>query len=98
MSAPLPVVYRNFYHHAVAPSLQVYSLLQAHDFQVKTWRHLNFFQHHCYIHASVPRVKWSEHGVKLIDVRWAGKGKPVSPFTAQSGIGKWGLESPQKVA
>ena len=20
----------------------------AHDFQEKTWRHLNFFQHHCY--------------------------------------------------
>jgi transposase len=29
----------------------------AHDFQEKKWRHLNFFQHHCYIHASVPRVK-----------------------------------------
>lgn len=34
----------------------------AHDFQEKTWRHLNFFQHHCYIHASVPRVKCPEHG------------------------------------
>ena len=21
----------------------------AHDFQEKTWRHLNFFQHHCYV-------------------------------------------------
>ncbi len=38
-------------------------LCKAHDFQEKTWRHLNFFQHHCYIHASVPRVKCSEHGV-----------------------------------
>ena len=28
----------------------------AHDFQEKTWRCLNFFQHHCYVHASVPRV------------------------------------------
>ncbi len=35
----------------------------AHDFQEKTWRHLNFFQHHCYIHASVPQVKCPEHGV-----------------------------------
>ena len=40
----------------------------AHDFQEKTWRHLNFFQHHCYVHASVPRVKCPEHGVKLSDV------------------------------
>ena len=29
----------------------------AHDFQEKTWRHLHFFQHQCYIHASLPRVK-----------------------------------------
>jgi transposase len=50
----------------------------AHDFQEKTWRHLNFFQHHCYIHTSVPRVKRPEHGVKLVDVPWARKG---SAFT-----------------
>ncbi len=24
-------------------------LYKAHDFQEKTWRHLNFFQHHCFI-------------------------------------------------
>lgn len=50
----------------------------AHDFQDKSWRHLNFFQHHCYIHASVPRVKCPEHGVKLVEVPWARKG---SAFT-----------------
>ena len=48
----------------------------AHDFQHKIWRHLNFFQHHCYIHASVPRVKCPDHGVELIDVPWARKGSP----------------------
>jgi len=50
----------------------------AHDFSEKTWRHLNFFQHHCYIHASVPRVKCPEHGVKQVDVPWA---RPGSAFT-----------------
>ncbi len=50
----------------------------AHDFQEKTWRHLNFFQHHCYVHAAVPRVKCLEHGVKLAEVPWARKG---SAFT-----------------
>lgn len=50
----------------------------AHDFQEKTWRHLNFFQHHCHIHAAVPRVKCPEHGVKLIEVPWARK---ASAFT-----------------
>ncbi len=43
----------------------------AHDFADKTWRHLNFFQHHCYLHARVPRTKCPEHGVKRIEVPWA---------------------------
>ncbi len=50
----------------------------AHDFADKTWRHLNFFQHHCYLHARVPRTKCPEHGVKRIDVPWA---RPGSDFT-----------------
>lgn len=54
------------------------ALCAAHDFQDKSWRHLNFFQHHCYIHASVPQVKCPEHGVKLVAVPWARKG---SAFT-----------------
>jgi transposase len=50
----------------------------AHDFSEKTWRHLNFFQHHCYIHASVPRVKCPEHGLRRVQVPWA---RPGSAFT-----------------
>ncbi len=30
-------------------------LSKAHDFKEFTWRHLNFFQHHCYITAKLPR-------------------------------------------
>ncbi|WP_169725355.1 transposase family protein, partial [Fundidesulfovibrio putealis] len=29
---------------------------KAHDFAEFSWRHLNFFQHHCLIKARVPRV------------------------------------------
>ena len=58
----------------------------AHDFQEKTWRHLNFFQHHCYIHASVPRVKCPEHGVKLIDVPWARKGSAFTLLFEQAAL------------
>jgi hypothetical protein len=29
---------------------------KAHDFAEFTWRHLNFFQHHCYITAKIPRT------------------------------------------
>lgn len=52
--------------------------LPAHDFADKTWRHLNFFQHHCYLHARVPRTKCPEHGVKRIEAPWA---RPGSDFT-----------------
>lgn len=50
----------------------------AHDFADKTWRHLNFFQHYCYLHARVPRTRCPEHGVKRIEVPWA---RPGSDFT-----------------
>jgi transposase len=49
-------------------------MCSAHDFKEMTWRHLNFFQHHCYITASVPRVRCPEHGVKRVKVPWARKG------------------------
>ena len=50
----------------------------AHDFTSKTWRHLNFFQHHCYLHARGPRTKCPTHGIKRIEVPWA---RPGSDFT-----------------
>jgi len=46
----------------------------AHDYQTRRWRHLNFFQHHCYITASVPRVNCPDHGVRLVKVPWARSG------------------------
>lgn len=47
---------------------------KAHDFREFTWRHLNFFQHHCYLTASVPRVKCEKHGYPRVQVPWARKG------------------------
>jgi hypothetical protein len=58
----------------------------AHDFQEKTWRHLNFFQNHCYIHASVPRVNCPEHGVKLVEVPWARKGSAFTLLFEQAAL------------
>ena len=37
---------------------------KAHDFKEYTWRHLNFFQHHCLITARVPRVRCTRHGTE----------------------------------
>jgi transposase len=51
---------------------------KAHDFQSFTWQHLNFFQHHCFITARVPRIECPDHGVKRVAVPWA---RPGSRFT-----------------
>jgi transposase len=45
----------------------------AYDTEDKTWRHLNFFEHRCYLHARVPRIKVGEHSIKLVEVPWARK-------------------------
>ena len=47
---------------------------KAHDFPEFTWRHLNFFQHHCFMTAKVPRTDCPEHGVLWINVPWAREG------------------------
>lgn len=49
-----------------------------YDHQDRKWKHLNFFQHECYLYGSVPRVKTKEGKVKLVDVPWA---RPGSSFT-----------------
>jgi hypothetical protein len=49
-----------------------------YDHQKRRWRHLNFFQHECYLYGDIPRVKTREGNVLLVDVPWA---KPGSSFT-----------------
>lgn len=61
-------------------------LCHAHDFKEMTWRHLNFFQHHCYITAAVPRVRCREHGVKQIEVPWARKGSKFTLLFEQAAM------------
>jgi len=45
---------------------------KAYDTEDKQWRHLNFFEHECYLHARVPRVKINETFTRLIDPPWSG--------------------------
>lgn len=49
-----------------------------HDTVNKRYRHLNFFQHECYLEARVPRVKLPDGRVRQIEPPWAGK---LSGFT-----------------
>ncbi len=46
----------------------------AFDTKEKTWRHLNFFEHECYLNARVPRVKLKNGNVRLITTPWEGLG------------------------
>jgi transposase len=46
--------------------------LKAYDTHQKRWKHLNFFEHECYIHTRVPRVKLPNGKVKLISTPWEG--------------------------
>lgn len=42
------------------------------DTQDKTWRHLNFFQHECYLHCRTPRIDMGGNKTELISPPWAG--------------------------
>ncbi len=46
----------------------------AYDTVERRWEHLNFFQHKCYLHAKIPRVKQSDGKIKTQEVPWARKG------------------------
>lgn len=61
-------------------------LCKAHDFAEFTWRHLNFFQHHCYVTAKVPRTDCREHGVLRINVPWAREGSRFTLLFEQVAI------------
>jgi len=51
---------------------------KAYDKVEKQWRHLNFFEHACYLTASVPRIKPKDGGIKMMQPPWSGI---VSGFT-----------------
>jgi transposase len=46
---------------------------KVHDTQIKRLRHLNFFQHECYLEVRVPRVKLPDGKVALVEPDWVGK-------------------------
>jgi transposase len=49
-----------------------------HDTVTKRYRHLNFFQHECFLEVRVPRVRLLDGAVRQIEPPWAGK---LSGFT-----------------
>jgi transposase len=61
-------------------------MCKAHDFKDLTWRHLNFFQHHCFLTAPVPRTNCPDHGVKRVEVPWARKGSHFTLLFEQAAM------------
>jgi transposase len=53
---------------------QTGSACDVYDTTQKTWRHLNFFQHACFLHCRVPRIKTTAGKVQLIQCPWARAG------------------------
>ncbi len=45
---------------------------KAYDTKKKSWRHLNFFEHECYLHARIPRIQINEKTIRLIKAPWSG--------------------------
>ncbi len=52
--------------------------LPIHDTVDRQWRHADFFQYKCLLHAKVPRVKTADGKVETVEVPWA---RPGSGFT-----------------
>ena len=52
---------------------QIAGEFKAYDVVEKTWRHLNFFQYECLLHAKVPRVDTGNGKVRLVSPPWEGK-------------------------
>jgi len=47
---------------------------KVYDTRQRSWRHLDFFQHTCYLHCGVPRVKKADGKVEQIVMPWSRSG------------------------
>jgi transposase len=54
------------------------ALCGVHDTVERQWQHLSFFEHACYRHGAVPRIKTPDGKVVTVPVPWA---RPGSGFT-----------------
>ena len=45
---------------------------KAYDTIEKEWKHLNFFEHECYLKARVPRIKTGDGKIHLVLPEWSG--------------------------
>ena len=77
-NAQVLTVHIDFDQGTQFPCPEVEGLHAVHDTRIKRYRHLNFFQHECYLEVRVPRIKLPTGNVMLISPPWAGQ---LSGFT-----------------
>jgi transposase len=67
-------IYIDFEKGAVFPYEEggIKGEFKAYDTTDKTWRHLNFFEHECFLHARIPRVKINDKETRVIKAPWEG--------------------------
>lgn len=71
-------IYIDFQKGSKFSSKEKGELCPVHDTVERVWRHANFFQHECYLHARVPRIRTIDGNIQQVKVPWAGEG---SSFT-----------------
>jgi transposase len=59
---------------ALYPCPECGAACKAHDFKECTWRHLNFFQHHCYLTPRLPMINCPVHRIRRVEAPWAREG------------------------
>lgn len=53
--------------------LDIKGHFKAYDTVQKKWRHLNFFQYQCYLHAWIPRLDLGDGKVRQVQAPWEGQ-------------------------
>jgi transposase len=67
-------IYIDFKRGSTFPSEKLDSIekYKVKDTMDKTWRHLNFFEHECYLHCRTPRIDLGNNKTELMSPPWAG--------------------------
>lgn len=59
-----------FYYESLEEGIK--GNFKAYDTVVKEWRHLNFFEHECYLIARIPRIDAGNGKIRQIEAPWEG--------------------------
>lgn len=73
MAARTLTIFVDFTPGSRFPHPDAEGLHPVYDTMNKRYRHLNFFQHECYLEVRVPRVQLPDGAVRMVEPSWAGR-------------------------